>query len=230
MATTTSKEVAPPIAISGVQELIDRIRNEGVARGEKSSEELIAAARQEAAAIVDQSRRDAEKMLAAAKKASDDLKIAGDNAVRLAIRDATLTLTEELRTDFASKVRKLVAHTMKDRQFLERLILEIARRATPPDTGSNVEMLLPDRISSSEQIQNQPEELTSPLSQFVLELSSEVLREGLTFTTNPEDQIGIRLRLRDQNVEIDLTDRAITDLLMAHLGPRFRALMKAGEA
>jgi V/A-type H+-transporting ATPase subunit E len=37
---------------------------------------------------------------------------------------------------------------------------------------------------------------------------------------------GIRVRLKDEELELDLSDRAIADLLLEHLQPRFRAVME----
>ena len=36
---------------------------------------------------------------------------------------------------------------------------------------------------------------------------------------------GIRVRLLDDDLEIDLTDEAIAELLLEHLQPRFRAVL-----
>ena len=40
------------------------------------------------------------------------------------------------------------------------------------------------------------------------------------------DQNGLTVRVVNENVEIDLTDEAISDLIAEHLLPRFRAIMR----
>jgi V/A-type H+-transporting ATPase subunit E len=211
---------------SGVQELIDRIRSEGVAKGRQECDELVAAARQESMRVLDDAKREAEQIRSAARTEAEHLRKNAEDALRLAARDAVLALNEALRADFVAKVRRLVSHTMRDRSFLERLILEVARRAMPDDAGKSVELLLPNDVVTYEELKKSPQDLAeNSLARFVLELSAEVLREGLTFVPSEDDRPGLRIQLKDEEVEIDLTDEAVADLLMEHLSPRFRALM-----
>lgn len=212
---------------SGVQELIDRIRRDGVAKGHHEGETVVAAARAEAAQVLDRAQAEAEQIRSAARVEAERQRKSADDALRLAARDAVLALGEALRTDFLNKVQRLVSHTMQDHSFLQRLILEIARRAMPENAGSSVEVLLPADAVTAEELQKHPHELAeSSLSRFVLELSGDILREGLTFVPAEDERPGLRIQLKDQDVEIELTDEAVAGLLMEHLTPRFRALME----
>ena len=90
-----------------------------------------------------------------------------------------------------------------------------------------MEILLPADVVTAEELKKDPHELAeSSLSRFVLELSGDVLREGLQFVPAEDERPGLRIRLKDQDVEIELTDEAVAGLLMEHLTPRFRALME----
>jgi V/A-type H+-transporting ATPase subunit E len=212
--------------VTGVQELIDLIRSEGVAKGRNEGEVLVASAREQAARILDDANKEAERICSGARAEAQRLQSSAQDALRLASRDAVLALNEAIRTDFFAKVRRLVSHTMQDRSFLERLILEVARRAMPDDAGK-VEVLLPNNVVTFEELKKNPQDLDqNSLSRFVLELSAEVLREGLTFVPAEDDRPGLRVQLKEQEVEIELTDEAVSDLLMEHLAPRFRALME----
>ncbi|MGN6135824.1 MAG: hypothetical protein ACTHOU_15155 [Aureliella sp.] len=212
---------------SGVQELIDRLRHDGVVKGRSEGDAVLATARAEAVRILDDAHTQAEAIRAAAQAEAERLRITAEEALRLAARDAVLALGEALRTDFLSKVQRLVSHTMRDRSFLERLILEVARRAMPEGSGGSTEILLPADVVTAEELQKDPHDLAeNSLSRFVLELSGDVLREGLTFGQAEDERPGVRIQLKDEAVEIDLTDAAVAGLLMDHLTPRFRALME----
>ena len=56
-------------------------------------------------------------------------------------------------------------------------------------------------------------------------LAANVLREGVTFSAG-EGFDGIRIKLRDRDLEVDVTEAAIAPLLVKHLQPRFRAVME----
>jgi V/A-type H+/Na+-transporting ATPase subunit E len=226
MSTTTIDKPDGQPRTSGVQELIDRLRSEGVSKGQSEGDGLIAAAREEAERILDQGKREAEQIRSVARNEADKLGKQAEDAMRLAARDAVIALNEALRADFLTKVKRLVSHTMQDRTFLERLILEVARRAMPDDAGKAIEVLLPNDVVTYDELKKDPQELTdNSLSRFVLELSAEVLREGLAFVPAEDNRPGLRIQLKDQDVEIDLTDEAVADLLFQHLAPRFRAFM-----
>jgi V/A-type H+-transporting ATPase subunit E len=53
-----------------------------------------------------------------------------------------------------------------------------------------------------------------------------MIREGVDFGISQEDGGGFHLRLRNGEIELDLSDRALADLLLEHLQPRFRALLE----
>jgi V/A-type H+-transporting ATPase subunit E len=77
-----------------------------------------------------------------------------------------------------------------------------------------------------EELQRRPEELESKLSQFAKEIASATWREGVSIDTLEPGGHGIRVRLKGEELELDLSDRAIADLLLEHLQPRFRAVME----
>jgi V/A-type H+/Na+-transporting ATPase subunit E len=64
------------------------------------------------------------------------------------------------------------------------------------------------------------------LMHFVLSLGGGMLREGLSFGVADDAQAGIRVQLVDENMQIDLTESAVSQLLLRHMLPRFRALLR----
>ena len=108
---------------SGVQELIDRLHDEGIAKGREEADELLSSARQKAAEILEAAKKEAAEIVSQAQEESERTRVGGEEALRLASRDAILTMTEHLQEDFVRQVRVLVGHAMHDTEFLRRLIL-----------------------------------------------------------------------------------------------------------
>ena len=211
---------------SGVQELIDQLEEQGVERGKQEADRILADARRRADATLQEATSEAEKILLHAREEAQRTKTAGEDALRLACRDAVLKLQEAIGEDFESKVRRLVSHTLGDQEFLRKLILAIAKKAMPDESDEPLELLLPESLVTLEELQANPEEIKEgTLSHFVLGLASDILREGLSFGASG-DTPGVRVRLVNDDVEIELTDQTITALLMKHLVPRFRAIMQ----
>ncbi len=209
---------------SGVQQLIDRLHEEGVAKGEEEANALVVAARQKAMEILDEAKKSAEEIVSSARTEAERTRAGGEEAIRLACRDAVESMREELREDFMRKLRNLVGHTLRDTEFLKQLILEIGRRAVPAETDGEFKLTLFDDSTSTET----PEQANAgeELNQLVLSLGGEALRDGLTFEIAEHDIPGVRVQVVDQDLEIDLTTETLTHLLLKHLSPRFRALMQ----
>jgi V/A-type H+/Na+-transporting ATPase subunit E len=116
---------------------------------------------------------------------------------------------------------------LADPAFLQRLILEVASRAAPAPTGARAELLLPAELVSLEDLRRTPEAATpGTLMHFVLSMGGGMLRDGMSFGVSDDGEAGIRVRLVDDDVQIDFTESAISGLLLRHMLPRFRALLR----
>ena len=88
-------------------------------------------------------------------------------------------------------------------------------------------MELPRDVVGLDDLRRNPEELKEgSLTHFVAATAGVMLREGLVFSRAEGSQSGIRVKLLDSGVSIDLTEQAVAELLLAHLQPRFRALLE----
>jgi len=217
------------VTSSGVEALVSRLREQGVEAGRAEKERIIAAAEREGEKIIKDAREKAASIVDEARQEAERLKSSGEDALRVAMRDTVLRMRETLRKRLEAQVRTLVSEQVVDTEFVRRLILEVARRARV-DSGAaeaeNIEVLLPREVIGLEELQASPDELRSRLSQFAKEVASATWREGVSIGTLEPGGRGIRLRLKDQELEVDLSDRAIADLLLEHLQPRFRAVLE----
>jgi V/A-type H+/Na+-transporting ATPase subunit E len=212
---------------AGVEHLIGRLRDEGIAQGRSQAEALITAAQQQAADLVATAQREAEALLIKANEEAAKLKAAGEDAIRLAMRDTILSLESGLIDVFRDRLRHLVQGVLADPAFLQRLILEVASRAAPAPTGARAELLLPAELVSLEDLRRTPEEARpGTLMHFVLSMGGGMLRDGMSFGVTDDGEAGIRVRLVDDDVQIDFTESALSGLLLRHMLPRFRALLR----
>jgi len=216
---------APAAESAGVEILIARLRDDGIARGRSQAQALVTAAKQQAADIVASARREAEAVAVKANEEAKKLKVVGEDAIRLAMRDTMLSLEADLLNRFQNMLRGLVKGVLQDPNFLQRLILEVAGKAAP--SMQRAELLIPAEVVSLERLQRKPEEAKpGTLTHFVLSMGGGMLREGLSLGVTDGFAAGIRVKLVDENVQIDLTESAVSMLLLRHMLPRFRALLR----
>jgi V/A-type H+-transporting ATPase subunit E len=228
--TDTDTDKQAKLASSGVEALIDRLRDEGVAAGRAAAKNIEADARVRAADILHDAEDRAAQLVEQARKEAQTLRKAGEEALHIAMRDTVLHLKGQLTERFGTEVRRLIAVAMDQQDFLQKLILEVAGRAREQagvDAGQPVKVLLPRALVGLEELRRKPLELREgSLSHFVLSVAGNVLAEGVTFGVADDDAKGVRLYLEDKDVQIDVTDEAVAALLLQHLQPRFRAILE----
>ncbi len=211
---------------SGVQELISRIREQGVSAGRDEAERVVAEARlkadkllRDARAEIDKERRETEAQIEADRDAALE-------ALKLAARDTSLELQTSVVAAFERQVARLVSETTLDVDFLKTMVLVLA--------GHSADEFIKDkdiRIEASHLVfadESDPQ-ARERATRATLALSTDMLREGVELIPADDVHGGVRVQVVDDNLEIDLTSEAISRLLLRHMLPRFRNLLSGAE-
>ncbi len=213
---------------TGVQELIDRLSQEGVAEGQRQAEKLVSDAQRKADEMLEAARRQANDILKQAREDADQFQAAGEEALRLACRDSVRDFAAQLHDGWRNRLQELVQCQMKEPKLIKRMILEITRSSTDQLADEQLEILISPEIISEDEVREQiAAGDEDALTEFVRGLLGEDLRQGFSVDLAGPGQEGLVVRVVNQNVELDLTDEAISNLLAQHLLPRFRAVMRA---
>jgi V/A-type H+-transporting ATPase subunit E len=214
---------------AGIEDLIARLRQEGTDAGRAEAEQIVARAQAQARDMLDSARAEADGLREAARKDADRLRRTGEEALQAAMRDTVLDLKGRLATRFADDVRGTIGGLMRDDDVLRRMILALAARtrdAAGLDDADTLEVILPREVLGLDDLRRRPEALhEGTLTHFVAAVAGDILRDGVTFRAAEDGQDGIRVKMADSGVTVDLTDRSVADLLLRHLNPRFRALL-----
>lgn len=219
-----------PIASSGVEALIERLKNEGVVAGQEKAEDIVSNAQKRAEWIIEEAELEAQTLLEQAHKQAKDIKAAGQDALQLATRDALLKLRDTLLGSFSDEVMRVVGEQMSDKRFTEQLILTLAgsvRDKSGITASTEIVISLPEDIIGVDELRKNPEELKQgSLSHYTAAIAANLLRDGVTFEISDEFKAGLSVRLVEDAMVIDFTDETVTALLLEHIQPRFRALLQ----
>lgn len=229
MSRSRSNRADTPAQVaSGVEELITRLREQGVAAGRTEADRLIAEARAEAQRTLAQARQQAQQIVEQARTEAQTLESSGRQALELALRDAVLALKSQLMERFRGEVRQLVGEEQQKQELLEKMIVEVVGRVREEaDRSGQIEVILPRHIAGLEELSQNPQELEhGVLTRFVQLVSQGLLREGVSFGVASDQRQGLRLRLVDRDVVLDLSEATVAETILQHLQPRFRALLE----
>ncbi|SDG44711.1 V/A-type H+-transporting ATPase subunit E [Limimonas halophila] len=214
---------------TGVQQLIDQLREEGVEQGRSEAQRLIDEAKREKRRILDEAEREAQRRKDEAQHEIDSMKRAAHDALHQAARDTVLALRQQMFNRFQDDVRRLVSQEIREAEVVKRLILAVGGRAGEALAEADpeqVEIVLPREAPGLDELRKNPEALRQDeLMRLVLAITGDRLREGLTFRVARDKQAGLRVVAHDHEIEFDLSEQAMAELILEHLQPRFRALL-----
>jgi len=196
---------------SGVQELIAKLRGEGVNAGREEAARILADAHRRAEEIVESAQRQAADTIGMARATMEADLRAMREALRLAQRDTVLALKEELTVLLGARLRSAVRDALHEPEALGSA-LAVALDALTSSGAEGAELQLD---AESEAL------LHGPLRG----LLDALLARGVVLRAGLPEAAGLRLRLNGQGIEVDLTDETLAELLAARLMPRFQALL-----
>jgi V/A-type H+-transporting ATPase subunit E len=219
--------MSEPVAkSSGVKELIDRIRDEGVQAARQEADRIISEAKAQAARIVSEAKTEAATLKKEAETATQREQMAAIEALRIAARDTGLELRAAVMAAFEEHVRRLVTDVTSDGSVLRDMILVLAGRAAEDlIRNKDASILVPRHLADEAS-----PELEEFLRQTAVALSADVLRKGIELIPSSEIKGGARVRLVGDDLEIDLSDEALSEMMLKLLLPRYRKILaEAGQ-
>lgn len=216
---------------SGVQELIDKLKNQGVSEGQKQAEQIIQEAHKKASHILSQAQAEADKLLSENRHKIEVERKSSHEAIKTAFRDTEIALRSKLRNAFSAHLSRLVSLELGDKDFIKQLVLAITSVNIPEIAQApHVEILLPAKIFETDKEGTQlTKEGKKRLQHLVLGITNDMLREGIELKPSTDVKGGIRVRLIGKDIEIDLTDEALTHLILQYLLPRYREIVSGQE-
>ena len=159
------------VIASGIDELVAKLRKEGVEAAEQESERIITEAKQQAQKIVAEAKTVSEQELARVQEQIKLEQQAARDALQIAYRDLVLEIKTHLLNRFSDDVERLVRSTAQDSDVLEKLVLAATGRImkeadVKPDAA--LEITLPEHALELEEITRDPQSAsTGPLADFV---------------------------------------------------------------
>jgi V/A-type H+-transporting ATPase subunit E len=209
---------------SGVQELIEQIRDQGVQAAQNESDRLLREAQKRAAEIVAQAHAEADAERVKARAEIEAHRAASLDALQLAARDTVLELKARVIARVEEFVKRLVVSATRDKELVRNLVLVLA--------GHAAEEFIKDKeieVRISESLLEDETALQEETKLAILGLSSDMLREGLELVADPEVEGGARVRLVNDKLEIDLSDRVVSRMIAQKMIPRFVAILEGTE-
>lgn len=201
---------------SQVQELIDKIKKDGVESAEKSAKEIIDKAKEEAKRIVKDAESRAEEAEKNASREAERFKVAGEEALKQASRNVLISFRAALLSELSSLIRADVK-SVYSVELLKNLIPVVVGEWAKKSEASELSVLLSERDLSEVEAS-----LKSALSS--------LLEKGLTLKADKALKAGFRVGIKGGEAYYDYSAEAVAELLSAYINPRLSEIMKKALA
>ena len=200
------------IIMDKLQELTDRLYQEGLSKGRQEGEALLAEAKKQAAGIVDEARKEAEAILAKARKEAADYRTKVESDLKMASAQTLQATRRDLEDMVVCKIADTqVEKALSAPEFIKGIITEVARKFDAGESA-DLELVL-------------PESLKAELEPFVRNELAGLLKGGVSATFSKKISGGFNIGPKDGGYFISLSDGTFKELVGAYLRPVTKKLL-----
>ncbi|MCQ2575510.1 MAG: V-type ATP synthase subunit E [Treponema sp.] len=195
-----------------LQELIDKIKKDGVAAAETDAAKIIADANAKADAIKAEADEKASAIIKAAKDEAEKMKKASEEAIVQAGRNMLISFKDSLLVELDAIVKAETEKALA-KDVLADLIPETVKAWAKNSDASELSVLLSEK------------DLKALESDLTSKLKAEISK-GLEIKSDKTLSTGFRIGVQNGAAYYDYSAEVLADMFSAYLNPKVSALMK----
>ena len=195
-----------------LQELTQKLYEEGLAKGKQDGEALLQKAQSEAEGIVKQAQEEAEAILAKARKDAEDFKVKVEGDVKMAAQQAVQATRTDIENLVVSKVVDgTVDKALANEDYIKGIITAVAQKFSA-DEPADLSLVLPENLKSA-------------LEPFVKNELGKLLGKGIDASFSKKVAGGFKIGPKDGGYFVSLTNETFKDLIGSYLRPATKKLL-----
>ena len=195
-----------------LQELTQKLYDEGLAKGKQEGEAVLQKAVEEAGSIVKKAQEEAEAILARARKEADDFKVKVEGDVKMASMQALQATRADIENLVVAKaVNEPVAKALSGEEYLKGIITAVAQKFSA-DEPADLSLVLPENLKKS-------------LEPFVKNELGKLLGKGIDASFSKKVAGGFKIGPKDGGYFVSLTNETFKDLIGSYLRPATKKLL-----
>ena len=195
-----------------LQELTDKLYNEGLSKGREEGEALLAKAKSQAADIVAEAEKKAAEIMTKAEKEAEayKVKVAGD--LKMAASQSVQATRKDIEDLVVFKMTgSATEKALSDEAFVKEVIKAVAEKFNA-ETAMDLNLVLPETLKSS-------------LEPFVKNELSTILKGQVNASFSKKIAGGFTIGPKDGSYFISLTDETFKELVSEYLRSATRKLL-----
>ena len=195
-----------------LQELIDKIKKDGVASAENEAAKIVAEAEKNAEKIIADAQEKAAEIVKNAKAETERMEKASEEAIVQAGRNMLLSFKESIISELDGLI-KTETENAQTKEILAKLIPETVKAWSKNADASELSVLLSEK------------DLKDLESSLVSELKGEIAN-GLEIKPDKTLSYGFRIGVKNGAAYYDYSAESLSEMFAAYLNPKVAALIK----
>lgn len=197
-----------------LQELTDKLYNEGLSKGKQEGEELVQKANAEAARIVAEAKAEAERIIAQANKAAEELKTKVDADVKMAGTQSVAITKQTMEKLVVTKpVEQGVKANLDSTDFVKEIITSIVKAFNPQNSSPvDLDIIL-------------PESMKAQLEPFVKNEIGKMFQSEVRVDFSKKIGGGFKVAPRGGGYVLQFTDEEFNTLISNYLRPTTKKIL-----
>jgi V/A-type H+/Na+-transporting ATPase subunit E len=194
-----------------LQELIDKIKKDGLENAEQEAEKILADARRKADAIAAEAEEKAKSLRDKAKKEIQQQEHAGRQALTQAARDVIISLKKKITDIFDDILRRETEGAVKGRaleEIISVLVTEWVKKGS-----ADIAVLIG------------PEDLKAIEANLIKRLQNEI-RQGVEIKVSDQLQHGFFISEKDGSAYYNFSAEGIAEIISEYVNPKLAEVMK----
>ena len=194
-----------------LQELTQKLYDQGLSKGKEEGEALLAKAKAEADAIVKKAREEADAILAKARKDGEDYRTKLEGDVKMAATQALQATKAQVEGLIVAKATEPVKEVLADSNYLKEVITAVAQRFSAQES-TDLALVLPEKLQKE-------------LEPFVQGELAKTIGKGIEASFSKKVSGGFKIGPKDGSYFISLTDEAFQALIGDYLRPQSKKIL-----
>ncbi len=195
-----------------LQELVDKIKKDGVAAADEKAAEIIRAAEEKAKNIIEKAEAEAQESVKKAEAEALRFQKAAESSIDQAGRNTLISFRQGLLNELNAIIKAETAKNY-DSTVLKNLIPEAVKGWVNTGNTENLSVILADKDLK---------ELESSLSAAL----KDHIAKGLELKADSKIAGGFRIGTKDGSAYYDFSAEAVADLFSSYLSPRTAEILK----
>lgn len=195
-----------------LQELTDKLYNEGLSKGKAEGEALLEKAKKEAAETVAAAQKEAEAIRAKAEKEAADYKTKVTGDLKMAAVQSIQATKKDIENLVAGKMTDAaVEKALSEESFVKEIIKAVAEKFSAAESA-DLSLVLPESLQAS-------------LEPFVKNELASILGKDVNASFSKKIAGGFTIGPKDGSYFISLTDETFKSLISEYLRPTTKKLL-----